>query len=112
MKEFIFLNFKKIHRYFFINYLIFETFLAIFKDDPNANEAFIEINRAYEILKDEDLRKKYDTFGEDGLKENHNAGQQYQNWNFYQHNFGIYDDDPEVVTLTRTDFSNYFSVFS
>ena len=73
-------------------------------DDPNANEEFIKINRAYEILKDEELRKKYDNYGEDGLKDNHNAGQQYQNWNFYHQNFGIYDDDPEVITLTRTDF--------
>jgi len=73
-------------------------------DDPNANEEFVKINRAYEILKDEELRKKYDNFGEDGLKDNHNAGQQYQNWNFYHQNFGIYDDDPEVITLTRTDF--------
>ncbi len=73
-------------------------------DDPNANEEFVKINRAYEILKDEELRKKYDNYGEDGLKDNHNAGQQYQNWNFYHQNFGIYDDDPEVITLTKTDF--------
>lgn len=73
-------------------------------DDPKANEEFVKINRAYEILKDEELRKKYDMYGEEGLKDNHNAGQQYQNWNFYHKNFGIYDDDPEVITLTRTDF--------
>ena len=73
-------------------------------EDPNANEEFVKINRAYEILKDEELRKKYDAYGEAGLKDNHNAGQQYQNWNFYHQNFGIYDDDPEVITLTRTDF--------
>ncbi|CAF0707832.1 unnamed protein product, partial [Brachionus calyciflorus] len=73
-------------------------------NDPNANELFIRINRAYEILKDEELRKKYDQFGEDGLKENQNSGHNYQSWNFYQQNFGIYDDDPEVITLSRSDF--------
>lgn len=77
-------------------------------DDPNANDAFIKINRAYEILKDEELRKKYDTYGEEGLKDNmNNQGHNYQSWNFYKQNFGIYDDDPEVVTLSRSDFSNF-----
>ena len=75
------------------------------QDDPKANDAFIQINRAYEILKDDELRKKYDTYGEEGLKDNQNHGQQYQSWNFYKQNFGIYDDDPEVITLTRSDFS-------
>lgn len=76
----------------------------IIKDNPNANEEFIRINRAYEILKDDDLRKKYDLYGEDGLKENQNQGQSYQSWNFYQQNFGIYDNDPEIQTLSRADF--------
>jgi DnaJ family protein C protein 10 len=71
-------------------------------DDPNANEVFMKINRAYEILKDDDLRKKYDQFGEDGLN-NKNFGN-FQNWNFYNQNFGIYDDDSEIVTLSRSDF--------
>lgn len=75
------------------------------KDDPNANELFIKINRAYETLKDEDLRKKYDMYGEDGLKDNHHSGHNYQSWQFYNQNFGIYDEDPEIVTLSRSDFS-------
>ena len=66
----------------------------------------MKINRAYEILKDEELRKKYDQFGEDGLKDqNQNQNwNQYQNRNFYQQ-MGIYDENPEVITLTRSDFS-------
>jgi DnaJ homolog subfamily C member 10 len=44
-------------------------------------------------------------YGEDGLKDNHHSGQNYQSWQFYNQNFGIYDEDPEIVTLTRSDFS-------
>lgn len=83
----------------------FLTFLAPFKDDPKANEEFVKINRAYETLKDEELRKKYDQYGEEGLKDNFNSGSNYQSWHFYNSNFGIYDDDPDVITLSRSDFS-------
>lgn len=83
------------------------TVCVIFKDNPNANEEFIRINRAYEILKDDDLRKKYDMYGEDGLKDNQNQGHSYQSWNFYKQNFGIYDDDPEIQTLSRADFCKW-----
>ncbi|XP_013395942.1 dnaJ homolog subfamily C member 10 [Lingula anatina] len=73
------------------------------KDDPKAHDKFTTINRAYEVLKDEELRKKYDMFGEEGLKDNKFGGH-YESWNFYQQNFGIYDDDPEIVTLSKADF--------
>ncbi|KAI1726857.1 thioredoxin domain-containing protein [Ditylenchus destructor] len=73
-------------------------------DDPNAHSSFVRINRAYEVLKDEDLRKKYDEHGEAGLADNFNANSQYQSWQFYKDNFGIYDEDQEIVTLSRTDF--------
>lgn len=56
------------------------------------------------MLKDEELRKKYDLFGDKGLEEGFSGGQNYQSWSFYQNNFGIYDEDPEVVTLNRADF--------
>lgn len=55
------------------------------------------------------MRKKYDSFGEDGLKDNQNQGHSYQSWNFYQQNFGIYDNDPEIQTLSRADFRKYLS---
>jgi DnaJ homolog subfamily C member 10 len=42
-------------------------------------------------------------YGEEGLKDEQ-RGQHYQSWNFYKQNFGIYDDDPEVITLSRSDF--------
>ncbi|MBR4749655.1 MAG: J domain-containing protein [Abditibacteriota bacterium] len=34
-------------------------------DDKNAEEKFKEISEAYEVLSDEDKRKKYDTYGKD-----------------------------------------------
>ena len=37
-------------------------------DDPAAKDKFIEINEIYEILKDEDSRKRYDLFGEKAKK--------------------------------------------
>jgi DnaJ family protein C protein 10 len=57
------------------------------QDDPHAHENFLKINRAYEVLKDEELRKKYDTYGEEGLKEDHFGGH-YKSWQFYNQEFG------------------------
>lgn len=74
------------------------------QDNPNAHDEFVKINKAYEILKDEELRKKYDQYGEEGLKDDFQGGNQYQSWQFYKDNFGIYDDDVEIVTLSRADF--------
>lgn len=74
--------------------------------DPDAHDEFIKINKAYEILKDPDTRKKYDTYGEDGLKEDFGSGWKgnFHSWNYYHESFGIYDDDPEIITLSKTDF--------
>ncbi|CAL8265784.1 unnamed protein product [Lota lota] len=71
-------------------------------NDKTAHEAFLKINRAYEVLKDEDLRKKYDKYGEKGLDEQ--QGGRYESWNYYRYDFGIYDDDLEIITLDRGDF--------
>lgn len=72
-------------------------------NNPNAHSEFLKINRAYEVLKDEDLRKKYDKYGEKGLADNQEGGQ-YESWNYYRYDFGIYDDDPEIITLDRREF--------
>ncbi|KAF2987486.1 hypothetical protein EK904_002527 [Melospiza melodia maxima] len=73
------------------------------QNDPNAHDNFLKINRAYEVLKDEDLRKKYDKYGEKGLEDQQQGGR-YESWNFYRYDFGIYDDDPEIITLDRGEF--------
>ncbi|XP_014614550.1 PREDICTED: dnaJ homolog subfamily C member 10-like [Polistes canadensis] len=79
------------------------------KDDPKAHEKFIKLTTAYEVLKDPELRKKYDLYGEEGF-ENINKKPNYHSWNYYKYNFGIYDDDPQVVTLNRNDyFENVFN---
>ena len=36
------------------------------------------------------MRKKYDMYGEEGLKEDGPSGRGYQSWNFYQQDFGKY----------------------
>lgn len=73
-------------------------------NDPEAHDKFLKITRAYEVLKDEDLRKKYDMHGEEGLSDDFQGGRRYESWKFYQEEFGIYDDDPEIITLSRADF--------
>ncbi|XP_035828946.1 dnaJ homolog subfamily C member 10 [Aplysia californica] len=57
-------------------------------DKPEAHDEFIKINRAYEVLKDEELRKRYDQFGEEGLKDEQQRGRRYESWQWYQQNFG------------------------
>ncbi|XP_078408050.1 dnaJ homolog subfamily C member 10 isoform X2 [Cetorhinus maximus] len=71
-------------------------------NNAEAHDNFLKINRAYEVLKDEDLRKKYDKYGEKGLQDH--QGGQYESWNFYRYDFGIYDDDVEIITLDKGDF--------
>ncbi|XP_030284460.1 dnaJ homolog subfamily C member 10 [Sparus aurata] len=71
--------------------------------DTSAHDKFLQVNRAYEVLKDEELRKKYDKYGEKGLDEQQQGGR-YESWNYYRYDFGIYDDDLEIITLDSGDF--------
>jgi hypothetical protein len=58
------------------------------------------------VLKDAESRKKYDLYGEEGITTSHK--QSYHSWSYYRDNFGIYDDDPEIVTLNKADFGKYY----
>uniref|UniRef100_A0A8P4K6I8 DnaJ homolog subfamily C member 10 n=1 Tax=Dicentrarchus labrax TaxID=13489 RepID=A0A8P4K6I8_DICLA len=77
-------------------------YLKTCTQNPN-NSFFLQVNRAYEVLKDQDLRKKYDKYGEKGLDEQQQGGR-YESWNYYRYDFGIYDDDLEIITLDSGDF--------
>lgn len=63
------------------------TLLLSFQNDETAHDNFLKINRAYEVLKDEDLRKKYDKYGEKGLQDEQQGGR-YESWNYYRYDFG------------------------
>lgn len=75
-------------------------------DDPLAQQKFLDLKQAYEILKDQETRKQYDLHGENGIKDGFKSSKEYQNWNFYKNHFGIYDDDPEIITLSASEFGN------
>ncbi|CAG9540325.1 unnamed protein product [Cercopithifilaria johnstoni] len=78
-------------------------------NDNSAHKEFMKLYRAYEVLMDEELRKKYDRYGEEGLTDNYKENHQYQSWQFYKDNFGIYDEDKEIITLSRSDFERTVS---
>lgn len=40
------------------------------------------------VFSDEELRKKYDVYGEEGLKDDHFGGGHYQSWNYFNEEFG------------------------
>jgi DnaJ-related protein SCJ1 len=44
--------------------------------DRNAHDMFLKINKAYETLMDEEKRKQYDIYGEEGLEQNHQMSNQ------------------------------------
>ncbi|KAJ3650312.1 hypothetical protein Zmor_022007 [Zophobas morio] len=71
------------------------------QDDEEADQKFIKIARAYETLKDPDTRKHYDVHGDAGSSD---KKQQYHSYTYYRDQFGIYDDDPLIVTLSRADY--------
>ena len=59
--------------------------------DTSDEEKFKKINKAYDVLSDEDKRKKYDRFGKQGVEGNARAGQQRASQNFqdiFEHLFG------------------------
>lgn len=80
-------------------------FLNVLQEDPEADAKFIKIAKAYEILKDPESRKKYDFYGDTGeVKATHHR---YRSYSYYTDEFGIYDEDPLIVTLSQADYGKY-----
>eukprot|EP00047_Mylnosiga_fluctuans_P024635 m.165786 g.165786 ORF g.165786 m.165786 type:complete len:774 (-) comp9896_c1_seq2:89-2410(-) len=72
--------------------------------DPHAHAEFVRINTAFEVLKDEELRRKYDAHGEAGLGDGFHGGDGFQGWQHYNEDFGLYDEDPQIETLGHHEF--------
>ncbi|KAI0367784.1 DnaJ-domain-containing protein [Pilatotrama ljubarskyi] len=57
--------------------------------DPGAEEKFVEIAHAYEVLSDPNKRQIYDRYGEEGLKAHEGGQQHYANpFDMFQNFFG------------------------
>ncbi|CAK4128749.1 unnamed protein product [Aphanomyces euteiches] len=56
--------------------------------DEDAAKKFAEVASAYEVLSDETKRKKYDMYGEDGLKDNGGGGGGHNPFDIFSQFFG------------------------
>ena len=61
--------------------------------------AFVLVSDKFKVLKDDELRKKYDRWGEKGLEDGFNGGQRYESWDFYHQELGLYDEDEQIHVL-------------
>ena len=81
--------------------------------EKNAHEKFIEINQAYEILKDETLRNKYDSeiFEQSNLKKQEQNESEFVNSNF--EDFDLRSKNEEIrrkaEDYARMSFNEFFS---
>ncbi|KAK9752946.1 Thioredoxin [Popillia japonica] len=70
------------------------------KGDQDAEDKFVKLVRAYEVLRNPESRKNYDLYGETLEK----IKPTYQSYSYYTEQFGIYDNDPLVITLSKADY--------
>lgn len=80
----------------------------VYQEDADAEQKFIKIAKAYEILKDPITRRQYDLYGDTEFKE---KKQSYHSYSYYRDHFGIYDDDPIIVTLSKSDYGMFECFF-
>lgn len=73
------------------------------QDNPEAHEKFIILTKAYEILKDPVLRKRYDDYGAEGLETSNKHGTGYS-WNSNSDSFEIYHNSPWIIKLEENDY--------
>ncbi|EGD73898.1 molecular chaperone DnaJ [Salpingoeca rosetta] len=80
--------------------------------DPEAHDKFVQLNAAFEVLKDPKLRKIYDEHGEHGVKEAQEGGGNgpgtrqrggFHSWQYYK-DMSLYDDEEDVETFAQKDF--------
>ena len=58
-------------------------------NNPDAHDTFVRLNAAFEVLKDQKLRKIYDQHGEEGVKEAQGGGDpsqdhEFRSWQYYK----------------------------
>jgi len=77
--------------------------------DPGAEEMFKNISEAYEVLSDKDKKRVYDSYGVDGLKNNHHRHQRFNHGsnNFYHNSNFFHPRDP--FDLFKSFFGSFDS---
>ncbi|KAI0775189.1 DnaJ-domain-containing protein [Trametes elegans] len=76
--------------------------------DPGAEEKFVEIAHAYEVLSDSTKRQIYDRHGEDGLRAHEGGQQHYQNpFDVFQSFFGGGHPGQQQVRRGPTSVSEF-----
>ena len=79
-----------------------------YEDDPKiAKEEFIGIRKAYEVLSNDEKRKIYDKYGEEGLKSNEQGGEEGGYFNLENKDF---EDKFNSVFGSKNNFSQEFVI--
>lgn len=88
----------------FVN--IFSMFIYTFFFCLQAEAKFVELNEAFEVLKDAELRERYNRLGREGLAEQRKGGNRHDHhdYRYFKEDFGLYDDDEQIETYEGFTF--------